>query len=348
MNTKLCGITENYDEVINEAAALIAAGEIVSFPTETVYGLGADAMNEDAVKHIFEAKGRPQDNPLIVHIADKDQLCLLTDEITDKQKALMDAFWQGPFTIILKKKKNVPGCVTAGLDTVAVRMPANKVARDLIKKSGKLIAAPSANLSGKPSPTTAQHVYDDLNGVIPMIIDGGACDVGVESTVCGFKGDIPLLLRPGGVTAEMIKQVCGDIIVHDAVLGELKEEKPASPGMKYKHYAPKAEVEVFLGDKNVVAKSINMLYDSVDTGSIVFCLNEHSVLYQNKRIFPLGKTYADAAKVLFAALRDADAKGYKKIFFHGLDTQGEGLAVMNRIIRAAGHNVKFVSEEVNF
>ncbi|MBQ3273993.1 MAG: threonylcarbamoyl-AMP synthase [Christensenellaceae bacterium] len=347
METKIIDIQSEYDLALDTASEIIREGGLVAFPTETVYGLGADAFNARAVEDIFKAKGRPQDNPLIVHICDKDQIDELAFDIPDIAKELTEDFWPGPFTVILKKRPCVPDIVTAGLDTVAIRFPSNAFAHDLILKSGRFIAAPSANSSGRPSPTSAAHVKEDLMGKIPLIVDGGRCTVGVESTVCMFKGDRPVILRPGGITAEMIKDIAGRVEIHDAVLGDVIEEKPASPGMKYKHYAPKAEVEVFVGDEMSVAKEIDIRYNDYDAESIVFCLEGQKRLYTGKRVRSLGKDHAAAARTLFAALREADSEGIKKILFHGVSNEDEGLAVMNRIIRAAGHNVTIVPKEEN-
>lgn len=342
----ICDIQKEYDTALFLGAKLIKEGKLVAFPTETVYGLGADAMNEDAVKSIFTAKGRPSDNPLIVHIGKKEQLSELAASISPMAKKLTDAFWPGPFTAVLKKRDCVPHCVSGGLDTVAVRMPETKFARDLILKSGCFIAAPSANISGKPSPTLASHVIDDFGDVLPLIADGGPCGVGVESTVCDLTGDIPVILRPGGITAEMIKEIAGDVLVHEAVLGGLKDGPAPSPGMKYKHYSPDADVVIYCGDKKDVAQNINLLYDTIKSGCVIMCMSEHAYLYEGKNIINLGHDSKEAAKHVFAVLRDSDKKGIKKIIFHGIGTDGEGLAVMNRMIRAAGHNVTYITGEV--
>jgi L-threonylcarbamoyladenylate synthase len=233
---------------IKKAAEIIKNNGTVIFPTETVYGLGANALSEDAVKKIFVAKGRPSDNPLIVHISDFNDIYNFVEQVPQNAQKLAKAYWPGPMTLVMKKKENIPDVVSAGLDTVGVRLPKSKIARKLIKLSGCPIAAPSANLSGSPSPTTVEHVLNDMNGRVDAIIKGRDSKVGVESTVIDVTGDIPVILRPGGVTATMIKKVCGDVKVAKGVDGVTNEEKPKSPGMKYKHYAPKCEI--LLIDKN--------------------------------------------------------------------------------------------------
>ena len=233
-------------EVMEEASQVLHRGGMVAFPTETVYGLGADALDEKASAKIYAAKGRPSDNPLIVHISDIEQLDKLVCEIPDNAKKLMDAFWPGPMTLIFKKSGLVPDGTTGGLDTVAVRMPNHKAALELIRTSGVAIAAPSANTSGRPSPTTAAHVADDLSGKIDMIIDGGAVGIGIESTIVDVTSEIPMVLRPGYITMEMLEKVVGKVGIDKAITGPVSPDvKPKAPGMKYKHYAPKAELTMF-------------------------------------------------------------------------------------------------------
>ena len=259
MQTKILSTSE-YDVAL--AGEIIAGGGLVAFPTETVYGLGANALNEEAVKKIYLAKGRPSDNPLIVHIAKKEDIYPLVDEVTPKAKALIDAFFPAPLTIILKKSKLIGNVVSGGLDTVAVRMPKNETARRLIEKSGCPIAAPSANTSGLPSPTRAKYVVDDMMGKIDAIIDGGDCEFGVESTVITLATDVPTMLRPGAVTKEMIESVIGEIYVAPAVLeGMAENETAASPGMKYKHYSPKTRVVMVQGTKEQYEDFVNSKTD---------------------------------------------------------------------------------------
>lgn len=344
--TEIINSKKEYERAVQQAAKMIAAGEVVAFPTETVYGLGGDAMDPLAVAKIFEVKGRPADNPLIVHISEIGQAGLVAREIPPLAHRLIEAFWPGPFTVVLKKRPDVPAITTGGLDSVAVRMPHNVIARDIIRESGRLVAAPSANLSGRPSPTKAEHVFDDLHDRIPLIIDGGECPVGVESTVCDATGDIPVLLRPGGVTAEMIRRVAGDVRVHQAVLGELKEEAAASPGMKYKHYAPKAEITVVMGRSPDVAEKIAQMYFNCGSKCAILCLHENVSKYSGKEVIDLGAGNKEAAHNLFAVLRDIDKQGYEKVFFHAVETDEMGLALMNRMMRAAGHNVLIAAKEV--
>jgi len=345
MKTQMIDAKKEYERALCAAAGLLRAGKLVAFPTETVYGLGADAMNEQAVRDIFTVKGRPADNPLIVHIWQTGQLSRLAKDVSPLALRLMEAFWPGPFTAVLSKKSGVPDIVTGGMDSVAVRLPNHPVALGILRESGRVIAAPSANLSGRPSPTSAAHVMEDLGGKIPLVIDGGPCAVGVESTVCDLRGDVPVILRPGGITAEMIRAEAGDVRVHPGVLSEPAQGPVPSPGMKYKHYAPRAEVVVVTGDKLDVAKTIGALYDKKKKCAIM-CIHENVSLYAGKNVIDLGSGSEGCARNLFAALRRADETGMEKVFFHAVDTGEMGLAVMNRIIRAAGHNVTMAVREV--
>ena len=322
---------------LETAAKIILGGGLVAMPTETVYGLAANAYDGKAVAKIFKAKGRPMDNPLIVHIAENDQIYGLVRELPEKARRLAHLFWPGPLTMILPKSDRVPDEVSAGLDTVAVRCPADPVARSLIKLSAPL-AAPSANLSGSPSPTSARHVYDDMNGRIDAIIDGGDCDVGVESTVITLVTDPPRLLRPGGITLEQLRAVIGDVVLDDAVLNPLKSgEKASSPGMKYKHYAPNAEIVLLKGGEKEFIEFVNKRGDGK---TAVLCYDE-DIPHLKIPFIPLGRAldYDVQANRLFSALREADDKGFKRIYAHCPDTEGVGLAVYNRMIRAAGFHV---------
>lgn len=322
---------------IDEAAEIIKKGGLVAVPTETVYGLAADALNGEAVAKIFKAKGRPMDNPLIVHIAELSQIKGLVREFPEKARILADKFWPGPLTIILPKSELIPDEVSAGLDTVAVRFPSNKTAQRLIKSSSPL-AAPSANLSGSPSPTNAGHVFDDMNGRIEAIIDGGSCDVGVESTVITLAADPPRLLRPGGVTLEQLREAIGEVVLDDAVLEPLKSgEKAASPGMKYKHYSPKADIILVKGSSTDFVEYVNL---HKGEGSAALCYDEETALLKLPFI-TMGKEndYAQQANRLFTALRTADERGFKTVYAHCPNPEGIGLALYNRIIRAAGFEV---------
>lgn len=327
METKLFGTSE-YD--IAEAGKMIADGKLVAFPTETVYGLGANALNEEAVRNIYLAKGRPSDNPLIVHIAEKEDIVPLVKEVTPKAKALIDAFFPAPLTIILNKSDKVGKVVSGGLDTVAVRMPKNEIARKLIKASGCPIAAPSANTSGLPSPTRVKYVIDDMMGKIDGIIDGGDCEYGVESTVITLATDVPTLLRPGAITKEMIEAVIGEITVAPAVLEGMKnDEVAASPGMKYKHYAPKAKVVIVNADKNEYEKFVN-----AQKGAFALCFDDDEVTIP-KVTFGRENDDLSQAKELFDALRELDEMGAKKVYARIPHKDGVGMAVYNRLIRAA-------------
>ena len=341
MNTQLLPVTP---EALERAGALIRSGALVAFPTETVYGLGADALNEEAVRSIFEAKGRPGDNPLIVHISRIDQLApLISVEPSPMAHALMDACWPGPMTLIFPKSDAVPMAVTAGLDTVAIRFPAHPAARALIDAAQRPIAAPSANRSGRPSPTTAQHVREDMDGRIPMILDGGPCEVGLESTVIDMTGAVPRILRPGGVTPEMIERICGGVQVDEAVMRPLKAgERPRSPGMKYRHYAPKGQLTIVQGDSEAVIDRISALYDSALSAGekpLILALEGHLPAYGARQAISLGTDAKGMAHALFDALRDADALGAEVLFSEAVPADGVGLAVMNRLGRAAAFHI---------
>lgn len=315
---------------IQIAGKILAGGGLVAFPTETVYGLGADALNDGAVKNIYAAKGRPSDNPLIVHIAEKDDIKPLVKEVTPKAKALMDAFFPGPLTIILPKSDKIGKTVSGGLDTVAVRMPINETAHALIKASGCPIAAPSANTSGLPSPTRAKYVIDDMMGKIDAIIDGGDCEYGVESTVITLATEVPTLLRPGAITKEILESVIGEVYVAPAVLEGMKDnEVAASPGMKYKHYAPKAKVVIVKGDKEKYEKFVNSRKNAY-----ALCFNGDNIAIP-KVTYGRENDDLSQARELFDALRHLDELGAKKVYAHIPHKDGVGMAVYNRLIRAA-------------
>lgn len=323
---------------LDRAAELLRAGELVAIPTETVYGLAADAENGPAVARIFEAKGRPMDNPLIVHIADWDMLPRLTEEIPDVAVKLARAYWPGPLTMIFPKGPRIPDEVSAGLSTVAVRMPSHPVARALIRKSGCPLAAPSANRSGSPSPTLAAHVLSDLGGRIAAVVDGGECAVGVESTVVLLAGDRIRLLRPGGVTVDMLERVAGCVEIDPAVTHRLAEgEAAASPGMKYKHYAPKARVILVKGTPEAYAAYVNA---RAEDGTAALCFDEDRAALRVPCV-PYGGRWDPAAqaKGLFGALRELDRRGYTLVYAACPCEDGVGLAVYNRLLRAAGFEV---------
>lgn len=335
MNTLLLSDNENG---IKKAGNILSDGGLVGIPTETVYGLAASALDKDAVARIFRAKGRPADNPLIVHIADIcdiERFDLVSD-FPEKAKKLAEKFWSGPLTMIMPKGKAIPDEVSAGLDTVAIRFPEHKTAQAIIRAAGVPLAAPSANLSGSPSPTSAKHVMRDLNGRIDAVVDGGECRVGLESTVITLVSDIPRILRPGGVTLEQIESVIGKVEVDDAVLKELKtDEKAASPGMKYKHYAPKARVVLVRGEG--FSDFVNR---NCDKKTAALCYNE-DINSLNVRAFSLGKR-ADLnaqAHTLFDRLRQIDSEDIEVVYARCPEPDGVGMALYNRLIRAAGFEV---------
>lgn len=329
---------------LNEAAELLREGKLVGFPTETVYGLAANALNEQAVRDIFEAKGRPGDNPLIVHIADKADLePLIRVKPSPAAIKLMDAFWPGPLTLIFPKSEKVPLRTTGGLDSVAVRMPGHPIALELIRRSALPIAAPSGNRSGRPSPTTALHMLEDMDGRIELILDGGECSVGVESTVVDMSGEVPRILRPGGVTREMIARVVGDCAVDSAVMRPLKEnERPKSPGMKYRHYAPAGQLTIFHGESEGVIEAICETYDHAlaeGQRALILALEPHLSRYGARKTLSLGKDAQEMAHAVFAALRGADEAHAEVILSEAVEAEGIGLAVMNRLGRAAAFHI---------
>ena len=334
------------EQSIREAAEIIRAGGLVGMPTETVYGLGANALDEEAVRKIFEAKGRPGDNPLIVHVSSIEEIAPLVREIPQAARKLMAAFWPGPMTLILPKSDRIPSAVSAGLDTVGIRLPASDAARALIAASGCPIAAPSANRSGRPSPTTAQHVFEDMDGRIPLILDAGACEVGVESSVIDATGETPVILRPGGVTPEMVEAVLGCVAVDEHVMAPLEEgDVVRSPGMKYKHYAPKAKTVIFDGDPEHVIAAICARYDEAAAHGgkpAILGFDEHD--FGGRTVISLGSIHHpdDAAARLFAALRELDERGETLALCEAVDAHGIGLAVMNRMGRAAGFDIERV------
>ena len=320
------------------AAKIIQQGGLVAIPTETVYGLGANGLEESAVARIFLAKGRPQDNPLILHVAQPSDMEKFCHHIPAAAYALAEAFWPGPLTMILPAANAlIAPSVRCGLATIAFRSPSAAGARALIERSGRPIAAPSANLSGRPSPTTAAHVYEDMNGRVPLILDGGPCAVGIESTVLDLTGEIPVILRPGIVTAEQLRAVTGEVRIHPAALAQLAAgEKAASPGMKYKHYAPRARVTVVSGRRRV--ETLQSLYDQ--TANAVLLVSAATAARLRGKIELCGSgDAASAAHELFSALRRCDELGCEQIFAEGYDASDEGLGVMNRLLRAAAFRV---------
>lgn len=335
-------------EVIKEASDILHAGDMVAFPTETVYGLGADALDEMASKKIYAAKGRPSDNPLIVHVANEQQILPLVKEIPESARKLMKAFWPGPLTIIFNKSDVVPYGTTGGLDTVAIRMPNHKVALTLIEESNVAIAAPSANTSGRPSPTTAKHVMDDLNGKISMVIDGGEVGIGIESTIVDVTGDIPMILRPGYINKKMLEEVVGEVTIDKAILGPVSPDlKPKAPGMKYKHYAPKADFTMFDGDIDKVADRINELAEAyIKKGYKVGIISstESKDRYKYGEVISIGSRNNEISisKNLYKVLREFDDKQVDYILGETFRSEELGQAIMNRLLKAAGYQVETV------
>lgn len=330
----ITSLLKDTKEDIKKAAEIIASGGLVAFPTETVYGLGADALNADAVSKVYAAKGRPSDNPMIVHISSTDDIPKLTDEITADMKTLMDAFWPGPMTMIVNRKPIIPDVTTGGLDTVGIRMPDNETARLLIEMSGCPIAAPSANLSGKPSPTTYKHVVEDLEGRIDAIIMSGDCEVGIESTVIDMTGETPMILRPGGITKQMIEGTLGKEILLDPTLNKRPDLfnnnlKPKAPGMKYKHYAPEAKVVLYDGEPKEVLGAMQSEKKRLESEG-----KKVSLIFFDK-----GED-KKAAHELFARLRLADSENADFILVNTLAEEGLGFSVMNRMLKSAGYNIK--------
>jgi L-threonylcarbamoyladenylate synthase len=342
--TKL--VTEDDRDFISECGDILTKGGLVAFPTETVYGLGANALDAEAVKGIFAAKGRPVDNPLIVHIASLEQLEDLVSEVPEEVKILSEKFWPGPLTLVLKKQKVVPDVTTGGLDTVAIRFPDHKLAIDLLKTSQLAVAAPSANLSGRPSPTTAQHVVKDLAGRIDAIIDGGETGIGVESTVLSLTAEEAILLRPGGVTYEELKEVLGEVKIDSAVEAELEVDSKIAlaPGMKYKHYSPKADVILIEGESKEIAKKINDVADQYKTEGLeigIMTTKENYDFYNCDQIKVMGsrESFSEISSNLFKLLREFDEIEVDIILVEGLPTEGLGLAIMNRLRKAAGYQI---------
>lgn len=347
IHTKMIEINpEHIDrERLSQAAEVLRQGGTVAFPTETVYGLGANALDEEAVKKIFEAKGRPSDNPLIVHIANIEDLNELVREIPPKAQILMEKIWPGPLTMVLKKSDKVPHVITAGLDTVAIRMPSHPIAKALIEIAKVPVAAPSANLSGKPSPTQPDHVIKDLKGKVDVIVSGGNCEVGLESTVVDVTTNIPTILRPGGVTKEQLEALLGEVQV-DAAIEEdgQKHLTPKAPGMKYTHYAPQAPVRIVEGTVEDMVATINQLKKEKENRGLkvgIMATDETKDQYQNGVILSMGsrKNVASIGANLFAVLRQFDEKGVDIILAESVEQKSLGHAVMNRMIKAAGYNV---------
>ncbi|MBC8015226.1 MAG: threonylcarbamoyl-AMP synthase [Sporomusaceae bacterium] len=331
-------------QALQSAAELLKQGKLVAFPTETVYGLGANGLDAAAVARIFQAKGRPTDNPLILHIANQQELNQLVIEVPVNAQVLIDEYWPGPLTVVLKRSAMIPDIISGGLDTVAIRLPASKVARQLIALAGMPIAAPSANTSGRPSPTSAQAVLADLNGRIDAIIDAGICDIGVESTVIDCTTPVPTLLRPGGITLEMLINTLGEIEI-DPALGGSTECVPRSPGMKYTHYAPIAPMKLFEGTYPRIADlMLQEIRAAIDAGQKVGAIISAETAQRLPAavvaaVYGSRQQPSEIAANLYTALRSFDDKAVDVIFAEGIAEQGLGLAIMNRLRKASGYQI---------
>ena len=331
-------------EYMKEAGRLLLEGELVAFPTETVYGLGGNALDASASKKIYAAKGRPSDNPLIVHVANWESLEKITTDVPKMAKRLAEVYWPGPLTMIFKKGEAVPYETTGGLDSVAVRMPDHPVALELIRQGGGYVAAPSANTSGRPSPTEAKHVEEDLSGKIAMILDGGAVGIGLESTIVDFTEEIPTILRPGAINQEMLSTVLGEVRLDPGLDEENKKVPPKAPGMRYKHYAPKAELIIIEGEEAAVARKINQLtQEKLAEGLKVGIISTDESLGQ----YPFGVAKSigsreeeeTIAQNLYGILRDYDEEEVDIIYSESFRTPKLGQAIMNRLLKAAGHQI---------
>ena len=329
-------------EAVKEAGDILRSGGLVAFPTETVYGLGGDALNPDSSRKIYAAKGRPSDNPLIVHIADVSDLEKIVESVPEQAYRLAEHFWPGPLTMIMKKAEIVPSETTGGLSTVAVRLPNHEVALSFIRAAGGFVAAPSANVSGRPSPTLAKHVYEDMAGRIEMILDGGEVGIGVESTIVDLTEEVPVILRPGYVTEEMLAEVLGQVCLDPTILEIDSSCAPKAPGMKYKHYAPKGQLTIVSGEEERVRQEITRLLQEdqskgLRTGVIV--AGEDENLYGADVVKVTGgkEDLAAVARSLFRILREFDEENVEKMYVQSYSREGIGQAVMNRMLKAAGH-----------
>ncbi|MBQ8559779.1 MAG: threonylcarbamoyl-AMP synthase [Tyzzerella sp.] len=330
-------------QIMEKAGEILKKGGLVAFPTETVYGLGANALDEEAAKKTYAAKGRPSDNPLIVHIADVEALDAIAKHVSEKARRVIEKFWPGPLTLIFEKTDLVPFGTTGGLQTVAVRMPVDEIALALIRAGGGYVSAPSANTSGRPSPTTAAHVADDLDGKIEMILDGGSVDIGVESSILDMTVDPPMILRPGAITKEMLEEVIGEVAVDKTLLSDTSGEAPKAPGMKYRHYAPKAQLMIVEGDTVEAVKAIKQIaYEQTRLGYRVgiIATNETADFYTNGVVKNIGTRNNEnsIAKNLYKVLREFDDEEVSYIYSEAFAEEGIGNAIMNRLDKAAGHH----------
>lgn len=338
------------EEAIRQAGQIIRDGGLVAFPTETVYGLGGDALNPDSSRKIYAAKGRPSDNPLIVHICRLEDLSKIAAEIPENAKKLAEKFWPGPLTMIFKKTDLVPKETTGGLDTVAVRFPDHKVALAFIEAAGGFVAAPSANTSGRPSPTLGKYVYEDMNGKIEMLLDGGQVGIGVESTIVDVTGEKPMILRPGYVTYEMMQEILPELLQDPTMFSVSGNAKPKAPGMKYKHYAPKGELTIISGQADHVRERLQQEVDKKRAQGYkvgVIAAGEDGSAYQADSVKVTGNRddLAQIAKDLFRMLREFDDEGMDFMYTEGFSDKGIGQAVMNRLLKAAGHKIIDADQE---
>ena len=346
METKVITIDHKaMDEaVLQEAGTIIKNGGLVAFPTETVYGLGGDALNKESSRKIYAAKGRPSDNPLIVHICSMDALQPIVEEIPEAVERLADAFWPGPLTIIMKKSQLVPKETTGGLDTVAVRMPSHPVALKFIEYAGGYVAAPSANVSGRPSPTKAKYVVEDMSGRIEMILDGDGIDIGLESTIVDMTSQVPMILRPGYITQEMLEKVLGEVAVDKTILDINCKEPPKAPGMRYRHYAPKAQLTIVEGDSENTIATINAFTKEAHKKREkvgIIGTEETKALYIGDSIKSVGKRRDEEAiaRTLYTILREFDDEDVSVIYSESFAECNMGQAIMNRLLKAAGHQI---------
>lgn len=329
-------------DLIAVFASMLASGKTVIFPTETVYGLGANALDEEAAAKIYQAKGRPSDNPLLVHVADKEDVYDLVENIDNRAKLLMDRFWPGPLTIVFKKKDIIPDRTSGGLDTVAIRMPSDQVARNLIRQAGVPIAAPSANISGRPSPTKPEHIIRDMDGRVDGILVGGSCNYGVESTIVDLSGDVAMVLRPGSITLEMLGEVLGQVNLDPSLKNKDDNIRAKAPGMKYKHYSPQAQVYIVrAGDQEDFARRVDELCldnakKGLKTGVLTRSSDQHP--YQ-AQVFDLGESDAEVAKNLFDSLICLDRESIDIAYVPYFEEKGLGVAIMNRLKKAAGYRI---------
>ena len=331
-------------EAIQKAGEILREGGLVAFPTETVYGLGGNALDPKASMKIYAAKGRPSDNPLIVHIADIEDLAKITTEIPEGARILAEKYWPGPLTMILPKAESVPKETTGGLDSVAVRFPSDRIAQELIRAAGGFVAAPSANTSGRPSPTMAEHVEEDLGDAIEMIIDGGQVGIGLESTIVDFTEDVPVVLRPGYISLEMLKDTLGDVRMDRGLLITDSSVHPKAPGMKYRHYAPKADLSIVEGPQAEVINCINRLVSEASENGLqagIIATDETKAQYKKGLVLSIGSREEEEtiAHHLYEVLRNFDEAGVNVIYSEAFYTPKMGQAIMNRLLKAAGHKI---------